>query len=821
MNESFQVALLTSKSDVNPRVRLVKDWAEFVKMLSPHEFNHPAKLACPALSPAMLKPHTTRSKHNVDNVQFGVIDLDGKTWDELNAIHEDLQGSGLKYILYSTWSHLSPEKNGLCAARLCVPFSRPVTGVEWPRFWGVFNEMFGAAADEQCKDSSRLYFIPAAPASTKDDVIFEFSNEGDALDVDLLLGVPISAANRPAPAKNRVVTNQDLIDELASLRKSRTERWTFLKEKLALGLAQDKLAKEGEQDSTLWRMAKDLVARIPNADPASLAKHFEPSIKAMATSDYDDDWFEAKIIRAQEEAHEQVVAKEVAAEVAVKSSIVEAFGDGRDVPYTTAELESFATMLCIDKTRLRNFWIVQKDISYYLLFNGHFEGPHTQAEIEKAAQTFLAPASSAGVELSYPTKNGDLIIKDSKKLMRDYGTLVKEVRVDLVAQKSRYEVATRTLIEAPCPLRPLKPEYSQYIDKWLSFLGGNAISHLLDWLASATRLDSPCAAIYFDGVKGAGKSLFAEGIARLWTTAGSTSLDDALGSWNTTVMKCPLIFGDEVVPKDWRGNAKTGEIRAFIQARTRSLKRKYISDASFNGSIRLILAANNKDLLASTEPLTANDIEAIVDRVLYLKVEQEAADYLRGFSKEFRNTFVEGDGLAKHALWLRDNRIVTGDHRFIVEGDKGALHRGLTVNSGLRSAVCNVCIAYLLEPRKIEPHCGLLVRKYGKIVVGADGKKTLVGGKLLVTARGLMTHWSSYTTNVFAPAAGPLEKAISGLSEVGRKRLKTRDGKWANYRVIDTENLIAWADDHGFADRETILAALCVPSLEDNSTGNE
>lgn len=187
-------------------------------------------------------------------------------------------------------------------------------------------------------------------------------------------------------------------------------------------------------------------------------------------------------------------------------------------------------------------------------------------------------------------------------------------------------------------------------------------------------------------------------------------------------------------------------------------------------------------------------------------MEQPAADYLRGFSKEVRDTFVEGDAIAKHALWLRDNRIVTSDHRFLIDGSKSELHTALTTNVGLRSAVCNWSTAYLQDPRKIEPHCGLLVRKHN--------------GKLLVTARGMMTHWSAYTTNAHPPTAGQLEKAISGLSN-GRKQLLTKDGKPTNYRIIDTENLISWADEHGFADRATILAALKVKSLEDNANGTE
>jgi hypothetical protein len=129
-------------------------------------------------------------------------------------------------------------------------------------------------------------------------------------------------------------------------------------------------------------------------------------------------------------------------------------------------------------------------------------------------------------------------------------------------------------------------------------------------MAAATFLNEPCAVLYLEGAKGVGKTMLAAGLSRLWTLNGATDLEQALAAFNGSLCHCPLVFGDEHVPTDSRGRMRTAEIREFVQAHMRVLKRKFMHPQPMMGCVRVILAANNKNLIHTTESLTQHDVQA-------------------------------------------------------------------------------------------------------------------------------------------------------------------------------------------------------------------
>ncbi len=296
----------------------------------------------------------------------------------------------------------------------------------------------------------------------------------------------------------------------------------------------------------------------------------------------------------------------------------------------------------------------------------------------------------------------------------------------------------------------------------------------------------------FTGPGGTGKSLFADAVSRLWRTSGPTPLTSAMNeNFNAALVKCPLVFADEQMPKDFRGHGRTAELREFIAARSRPFKQKFFPETVILGAARLVIAANNEDILAIQENLSVNDIEAIGDRFYHVPVRAEAKDWLAVCDAA---SFFEQDRLAKHALWLRDNHPVTRDGRFLIKSPDRNFYRALTTKSGIRSAVCQWLAGYLREPRRVDSANDYQIR--------------IVGGQLLVTTRGILENWALYVSNEAAPTTGRLGSAIAGLS-VTRTTRSTPTGK-ANYRVIDTEHIVAWANQTEYASEEEIRQALTV-----------
>jgi hypothetical protein len=217
------------------------------------------------------------------------------------------------------------------------------------------------------------------------------------------------------------------------------------------------------------------------------------------------------------------------------------------------------------------------------------------------------------------------------------------------------------------------------------------------------------------------------------------------------------------------------------------------------GAVRVVISANNEEILATTENLSNHDIGAIVDRYLHIVCRIEAYRYLQSVDS---SAWVEKNLIAEHALWLRDHYAWQPNGRFLVHGDDNDLHSRLISSSGIRSAVLQFCVGYLLDP--------------GPVDANARGQYWIrvFQGRLAVNTQAFVRCWSTYVTNEPCPTTGRLSSAIAALATEERLRLQTPGKGRPNYRVIDLEHLIAWAEANGFATREQITEALATDTEE-------
>jgi DNA polymerase III delta prime subunit len=779
-----KVSLFDHVHDTLPTI-VDTEWEEFTEALGPHRTDISAKNVAPGFSPAEWAHSARRSKRGVLRVHFGVLDLDklpDSRFDDLIPLLD-----GLRYIFYTTWSHPALQERGLWAARLIVAFSRPVLATEWAGFWPRFNHRFGNLGDPSCKDPSRLYFVPSAPSGTNGANCYEIG-EGEPLDVDGMMAsiVPVSV-DLSTP---ELVKPEHVRDFAKRIQRHKSSYHKQMGARLLQMLDGRPFAEEGERDDIIFKLSCLLVEEWPRARAGALADLFSVSLAVMrdvSPSCPSTEAVKEKMQRHQTDILEELQQDELE-QLAGRKRLMRA-ALGREHPYTEVELDQFAANAGVDRFDFQKRWIIQRDKSYYFFKSGTYCSPVTRWEMLEAAERDLAPAISAGVELHYINHQGQLALKTPTDLLRDYGQVARNVVVDLTAQYSHFDTVSDTMYEAPCPERKIEPKFIPEVDAWLHALVGSKVEKLLDWLAVVTALEEPCAALYFEGPPGCGKTLFADAVARIWTTQGPTTLEQALGSFNSALVNCPLVLADETL-----GGPRTAELRQFIQARVRPLRRKFIPDATLHGCVRMVITANNRDLLNSQENLSTDDIKAIIDRLFYVECSGEATAYLDGLDHDLLQQFVQDDLVASHVLHLRDTRDVKRGHRFLVVGEDSNLHRSLTTSAGLRSAVCHWLVSYLLESNKVDSQGSKLVRIHD--------------GRLLATTRGLIKHWPVYETNEDPPPAGPLSKALSGLAEQRKHQLTAGDGKRTNYWVLDTSNLLTWADNNGYADVDELRAVL-------------
>jgi hypothetical protein len=292
-------------------------------------------------------------------------------------------------------------------------------------------------------------------------------------------------------------------------------------------------------------------------------------------------------------------------------------------------------------------------------------------------------------------------------------------------------------------------------------------------------------ALYITGAKGVGKNLFVEGLSRIWTTVKASPMQSLVGDFNESLLHCPLIFADEYVPEEFRGDKGTGRLRNLITERSWSLNRKNLPRTTLEGAIRLIIAGNNDALLSAKENLTERDIDAIVDRILSVEAGSEAGEYLSALP-DLGNSFRYGDRIAKHVLWLHESRTVKKDHRFGVKSEAGKLHRSLTVSSGARAVVCGWLVGALLhwDQLKARP----------KISEGLRIKD----GYLYASTRALIEGWDAVKGVGKMPHIRALGQALQAMS------IGTTEADGLN--KIRTENLVEWCRDSAYASEAEVRA---------------
>jgi len=778
-------------------------WPEFVSAMLPHEPKPEGdKLKCDAFSPASYPAGATRGNDNVQALSLFVADLDGVTDDAIGTFGNAVERNGWACLMHSTWSNARKPN----CMRAILPLSRDVEPDEWPEVYEAINAALGGYSDPACKDPARLYFGAFMP-DTPDDIAAAWSHvfDGEPVDVDDLLGnppkTPDTAPETP-PATPTAGGGENVSREalarfskaLGRKRDDKAQEQGALLKKVVDG---EPFAEPGARDNTIFRLSLTLADRWPEADAQSLANHFAPSLELMSRQADECPTVEQvayKIDRAQTAIHEAREQAERAHREAMSQRIRDAFGTDRDTPYTDEEIDAFGPL---------PRWIIQKGKNYYCRVGEAYRGPYTSDEAQNAMLRDLSPATTAGIELFTISAQGVRSPKRLDRLVRDYGFIASDVAVGLSAQRAYFDERSRTIVEAPCPLRDIKPRYHPEIDRWLELLAGDKAHLLKAWLANVTNLKAPCTALFLTGHKHTGKTLLPEGASRLWTPLGfPTPLEDVLGTnFNDAQLRCPLVFADERLPTDHRGRVLNAELRHYIQARRRPLRRKFLSNADMLGAVRLVISANNEEILATTENLSNHDIGAIVDRYLHIVCRVEAFQYLQTVDS---SKWVEGDMIAEHVLWLRDNFKWEPNGRFLVHGDDAELHSRLISSSGIRSAVLQFCVGYLLDPGPLDSNAR------GQYWIRVHE------GRLAVNTQALVRCWSTYVTNEACPTTGRMSSAIAALATEERLRLNVPGKGRPNYRVIAPEHLIAWAEMNQYGSREQVEAALAVDT-EDRS----
>lgn len=599
-------------------------------------------------------------------------------------------------------------------------------------------------------------------------------------------------------------------------------------------------AEMGGRDDTLQRIVSIIAFVAPTgADPEVLVRILEPSLEAMAAEDDDpenpcptiDDAIE-KLTRAQEDADREranaqafrvalagvfktdsqppseqqpspgqagagapvsdggagsnplATAETAAAAAAEPEPPAEKIPD-----YTEDDIRRFAKKHNVSPPGFARRFIIQHTGAYYVFFDGEYRYPVPKEALLTKLRDDLAPAEKLGIRLTTIKQDGGVRKLNVQEVMDFFGTVARQAKGSLVRQESMYDAATDIFYESVCPKRKLEPVYDPVVNEWLVLLGGEQHNLLLSWLATATNLDRQSAALYLSGKAGAGKTMLAHGIARIWTTGGPTELVDAADTnFNEGLARCPIIFGDEAI------SCTTADLRRLVGSNMHTLRRKYLSNVELEGALRVILADNGaRMLIQDKEEFSGDDLEAVASKFLHITVGEEPVNYLKGIGGRTGTAdWVAGDRIAKHVLWLSENVKVIPGNRFAVEGQQTSMTRVLAVQGRVPGLICEWIVAHLGDKLNSPPVQDKLV--------------SIGGGQLLINVDAVCRHWGLYIHS----DAKPFNRTRVGTSlnnlSAGTKRVGTR-----RYHIVKPDLLYAWSEQNGFGDVASMRARIEAP----------
>jgi hypothetical protein len=255
-----------------------------------------------------------------------------------------------------------------------------------------------------------------------------------------------------------------------------------------------------------------------------------------------------------------------------------------------------------------------------------------------------------------------------------------------------------------------------------------------------------------------------------------------------------LVVADENI----YGRRRSAELRTLIGTNSRTLSRKHLPNAPLIGCIRLMLTANNDKLLGmNNEELSADDIAAISERFIHVSVPRVAAEYLRKLGGRAATAkWVDGDLIAQHALWLRENRKVVPGDRFLVHGSPSSMVRALATKPATAALVTEFLANALMRPQ-------ILVQT-------GNSRAVVVGdGDLLANAQAMALAWQLFLDPRRRPATPEIANALVNLSD-GERQLGPK-GDRVRYRRIRPDFVLDWAAKNGFGDLDAMQERIASP----------
>lgn len=596
------VTFFAGKRSNTPQFAREGTWRVFVSSLVEDGHERRADKDGQLFSLYRLKDNAKRSNGNVADVWGWALDLDKASEEQITSSLAALNAAGLAYVCYSTFSD-SPKQQKL---RVIGPLAAPVPGHSWGPVWRAIVAKFAPWSDEQCKDVSRMYYVPACKPDANPMLMVQ---SGVALDVTTL------AVTAPKPTARKVDLNaSDVVkgkDGSTYTKAPKGANPFTHAEHLCRTMAPSISGQGGH-------LALLRVARALRWGLELERTQCEQLIAELFNPRCEPEWSEGEI------SHKVDAAEVEEGAPFVRGSLLPPPPDSfDDLPY----------ILC----NSGRFWL--RDF-----------GSNDYGRVCFETDLIATVRKKYGADPALPFHIAE---GDHPKLehVKAWAHPVAKLVTCYYQSVSTYDVEDEALTVGLRTDPKLVPAFDEQTEAWLTALAGDRVHAVKQWIAACRpdRLSAPARALGLVGPKETGKTLISKALARIWD-ANAAPANVLCSTFNGQLATCPIVSADEELPPKLSGE----EFRSRIADRDHSIEPKGKERHRLRGAVRLLIGVNNMSKFLLLGEKGANDISAIADRLYIVDVGDRA-----GATRDALKPLVGEDGstadlerMAQHFLHI-------------------------------------------------------------------------------------------------------------------------------------------------------------------------
>ena len=336
--------------------------------------------------------------------------------------------------------------------------------------------------------------------------------------------------------------------------------------------------------------------------------------------------------------------------------IRDARGDGFHHPYTHAELKAQATSLgiTVDDMKQRLILTVRDSGQMYGCYNGNYK-PLSNTFSEAQFFNDFAPYIPTLVSPPEPRKDGSPGLTSFKNILKDYSATINSVNYSYDLEKPRLDLLKGNLvIPAGLPSRydDINAVYNPNVHRWLTLL---VDQEGIDWATLALDRKTMLPGLCLCGPAGTGKTVFAQALQEFWGI--SVSDGDATDTFNSQLLKSPLIYMDEGATTHAGGNATQtfNKLKSLITQKTARINTKGKQHVMLDGFLRMLITLNNAaGLFGGMKNKNQYDVDAIVRRLQFRQVRMEAQACLQKLFTDHGDETISVI-IPGHIKWLNEH----------------------------------------------------------------------------------------------------------------------------------------------------------------------